>query len=217
MDESRANILGKGIGFSHALFPRKLNVAPKGAGAQMRPNPWQLRRTGAQFHLPSSQRARLKPMSHPITMNGPFGGHNGLLRTMSLDYSPRGCVKSTAAPSVLTTLVVAIVFGTCSAFSQSAPSSENNVKSLLLGKNEGELRAGRLTCAPRSGARSACRWTRIYSSNTCISLKNIGSEPVSLSFIFSAPGFEDPMRCDSVPAVKPPPRLRQSSRETVHT
>ena len=51
MDESRTNILGKGIGFSHALFHRKLNVAPKGAAAQMRPNPWQLRRTGAQFHL----------------------------------------------------------------------------------------------------------------------------------------------------------------------
>jgi hypothetical protein len=54
-------------------------------------------------------------------------------------------------------------------------------------------------------------------SNICISLKNIGSEPVSLSFIFSAPRFEDPMRCDSVTAVKRPPRLRQSSREIVHT
>jgi quercetin dioxygenase-like cupin family protein len=35
---------------------------------------------------------------------------------------------------------------------------------------------------------------------TWISLKNTGSIPVNLTFIFSAPGFEDTMRCGSVPA-----------------
>ena len=37
-------------------------------------------------------------------------------------------------------------------------------------------------------------------ANTWISAKDIGTEPVSLTFIFSAPGFEDTMRCNSVPA-----------------
>lgn len=36
--------------------------------------------------------------------------------------------------------------------------------------------------------------------NTPIELENIGSEPIALVFIFSAPGFEDYMRCSSVPA-----------------
>jgi hypothetical protein len=33
-----------------------------------------------------------------------------------------------------------------------------------------------------------------------IELENIGSETIALVFIFSAPGFEDYMRCVSVPA-----------------
>jgi mannose-6-phosphate isomerase-like protein (cupin superfamily) len=37
-------------------------------------------------------------------------------------------------------------------------------------------------------------------ANTKIGLQNTGSEPISLVFIFSAPGFEDYMRCTSVPA-----------------
>ena len=37
-------------------------------------------------------------------------------------------------------------------------------------------------------------------ANTWISGKNIGTEPIALTFIFSAPGFEDTMRCNSVPA-----------------
>ncbi len=37
-------------------------------------------------------------------------------------------------------------------------------------------------------------------TNTLLGLKNIGSEPISLVGIFSAPGFEDYMRCASVPA-----------------
>jgi quercetin dioxygenase-like cupin family protein len=41
-------------------------------------------------------------------------------------------------------------------------------------------------------------------SNTSIELENIGSETISLVFIFSAPGFEDYMRCASVPASQKP-------------
>jgi quercetin dioxygenase-like cupin family protein len=41
-------------------------------------------------------------------------------------------------------------------------------------------------------------------SNTWVSLKNIGTEPISLTFVFSAPGFEDTMRCNSVPAGETP-------------
>jgi quercetin dioxygenase-like cupin family protein len=57
-----------------------------------------------------------------------------------------------------------------------------------LGDQERDLHAGGLVFIP---------------ANTWISLKNIGSEPVSLTFIFSAPGFEDTMRCNSVPASEP--------------
>jgi hypothetical protein len=35
---------------------------------------------------------------------------------------------------------------------------------------------------------------------TWVSLKNTGTEPIQLIFIFSAPGFEDYMRCSSVAA-----------------
>ena len=37
-------------------------------------------------------------------------------------------------------------------------------------------------------------------ANTWVSAKNVGTEPISLTFVFSAPGFEDTMRCNSVPA-----------------
>ena len=36
-------------------------------------------------------------------------------------------------------------------------------------------------------------------ANTWVSVKNAGTETVSVVFAFSAPGFEDYMRCDSVP------------------
>jgi quercetin dioxygenase-like cupin family protein len=39
--------------------------------------------------------------------------------------------------------------------------------------------------------------------NTWVSLRNTGTEPIQLIFIFSAPGFEDYMRCASVPAGQP--------------
>jgi quercetin dioxygenase-like cupin family protein len=54
-----------------------------------------------------------------------------------------------------------------------------------LGDQERDLHAGGLVFIP---------------ANTWISAKNIGPEPISLTFVFSAPGFEDTMRCNSVPA-----------------
>lgn len=43
--------------------------------------------------------------------------------------------------------------------------------------------------------------------NTWVSLRNMGSEPIQLIFIFSAPGFDDYMRCSSVPAGQPAPPM----------
>jgi quercetin dioxygenase-like cupin family protein len=58
-----------------------------------------------------------------------------------------------------------------------------------LGEEERDLHAGGLVFIP---------------ANTWISGKNIGTEPMSLTFIFSAPGFEETMRCNSVPAGETP-------------
>jgi mannose-6-phosphate isomerase-like protein (cupin superfamily) len=49
-----------------------------------------------------------------------------------------------------------------------------------LGDKESDVHAGGLVFIP---------------SDTWISLKNTGAEPVSLVFVFSAPGFEETMRC----------------------
>lgn len=54
-----------------------------------------------------------------------------------------------------------------------------------LGDEERDLHAGGLVFIP---------------TNTWIALKNSGTEPSSLVAIFSAPGFEDYLRCRSVPA-----------------
>jgi len=54
-----------------------------------------------------------------------------------------------------------------------------------LGDEERDLHAGGLVFIP---------------ANTWISAKNVGTEPVALTFVFSAPGFEETMRCNSVPA-----------------
>ena len=54
-----------------------------------------------------------------------------------------------------------------------------------VGDMEREVHAGGLVFLPR---------------NITIELENIGSEPIAVVFIFSAPGFEDYMRCVSVPA-----------------
>jgi quercetin dioxygenase-like cupin family protein len=60
---------------------------------------------------------------------------------------------------------------------------------IVLGEEERDLHAGGLVFIP---------------ANTWISGKNIGTEPIALTFIFSAPGFEDTMRCNSVPAGETP-------------
>ena len=45
--------------------------------------------------------------------------------------------------------------------------------------------------------------TVFFPAQTWVSLKNIGTDSISLVFIFSAPGFEENMRCGSVPAGQP--------------
>jgi quercetin dioxygenase-like cupin family protein len=67
-----------------------------------------------------------------------------------------------------------------------------------LGDQERDLHAGGLVFIP---------------ANTWISLKNTGTEPVSLTFIFSAPGFEDTMRCNSVAASETPTPITPEQQE----
>src|SRR5882762_12041520 len=164
-----------------------------------------------------------------------------------------------------------ILVGLSSAFSQSnqssaVPSSETDVKPLLLERNEGELRTRRihadksvpassqfmLKVSPKNNGSAhlvagteelapgaaiakhrhlaqdeivllhsgkAHVWLGdqerdlhagglvFIPANTWISLKNIGTESISLTFIFSAPGFEDTMRCNSVPAGETPSQI----------
>jgi quercetin dioxygenase-like cupin family protein len=71
-----------------------------------------------------------------------------------------------------------------------------------LGDQERELHAGGLVFIP---------------ANTWVSLKNVGAEPVSLTFVFSAPGFEETMRCNSVPAGETPTEITpEQQRECAH-
>lgn len=71
-----------------------------------------------------------------------------------------------------------------------------------LGDQERDLQAGGLVFIP---------------ANTWVSAKNIGTEPISLTFIFSAPGFEDTMRCNSVPAGETPTQITpEQQRECAH-
>lgn len=67
-----------------------------------------------------------------------------------------------------------------------------------LGDKESDVHAGAMVFIP---------------SETWISLKNTGTEPVSLVFVFSAPGFEDTMRCNSVPANEKPTPLTPAQRK----
>jgi quercetin dioxygenase-like cupin family protein len=46
-----------------------------------------------------------------------------------------------------------------------------------------------------------------FPANTWVSLKNIGTEPIQLIFVFSAPGFDEYMRCSSVPEGRPAPPM----------
>lgn len=59
---------------------------------------------------------------------------------------------------------------------------------VLLGEQERNLHAGGLVFIP---------------ANTWIGLKNISSEPLNITFIFSSPGFEEFQRCISIPAGEP--------------
>jgi quercetin dioxygenase-like cupin family protein len=71
-----------------------------------------------------------------------------------------------------------------------------------LGDQERDLHAGGLVFIP---------------SNTWVIAKNIGDEPVSITFIFSAPGFEDTMRCNSVPAGEIPTEITpEQQRDCAH-
>ena len=60
---------------------------------------------------------------------------------------------------------------------------------VLLGEQERDLHAGGLVFIP---------------ANTWIGLKNISSQPLNVTFIFSAPGFDEFQRCISVPAGQTP-------------
>ena len=71
-----------------------------------------------------------------------------------------------------------------------------------LGDQESDVHAGGLVFIPE---------------NTWIGLKNTGTEPIGLTFIFSAPGFEDTMRCNSVPAGETPTKITpEQQKECAH-
>lgn len=61
-----------------------------------------------------------------------------------------------------------------------------------LGDEQREVHAGAMVYIP---------------SETWVSLKNVGKEPIRLAFVFSAPGFDEFMRCSSVPAGETPTPL----------
>ncbi|HXO39350.1 MAG TPA: cupin domain-containing protein [Candidatus Acidoferrum sp.] len=53
-----------------------------------------------------------------------------------------------------------------------------------------------------------------FPAQTWVSLKNIGKDSISLVFIFSAPGFEENMRCSAVPAGQPAPPITTEELKT---
>jgi quercetin dioxygenase-like cupin family protein len=54
-------------------------------------------------------------------------------------------------------------------------------------------------------------------AHTWVSIKVVGNDTVSLAFVFSAPGFENLMRCESVPAgEKPTPTTLEERRKCDH-
>jgi quercetin dioxygenase-like cupin family protein len=71
-----------------------------------------------------------------------------------------------------------------------------------LGDQERDLHAGGMAFIPAS---------------TWVSLQNNGTEPVSMVFTFSAPGFENHLRCVSVPAnEKPTPMTPEEQKQCDH-
>ena len=56
-----------------------------------------------------------------------------------------------------------------------------------------------------------------FPMNTWVTLKNTGSDDIQLLFVFSAPGFEEYMRCTSVPAGQAaPPMTVEAARDCSH-
>lgn len=71
-----------------------------------------------------------------------------------------------------------------------------------LGGQERDLHAGGMVFIP---------------AYTWVSIKPVGNETVSMAFVFSAPGFENYMRCDSVPAgEKPTPITPEEDKKCSH-
>jgi glyoxylate utilization-related uncharacterized protein len=71
-----------------------------------------------------------------------------------------------------------------------------------LGEQERDLHAGGTVFIP---------------ANTWVDIKNAGTERVSVVFVFSAPGFENYMRCDSVlPNEKVTPLSLEGQKECSH-
>jgi quercetin dioxygenase-like cupin family protein len=67
-----------------------------------------------------------------------------------------------------------------------------------LGDQERDLHAGGMAFIP---------------AYTWVSFKNISTEPASMVFIFSAPGFENHLRCESVPANEQPTPMTASEHK----
>ncbi len=54
-------------------------------------------------------------------------------------------------------------------------------------------------------------------ANTWVGLKNTSAEVMSITFVFSAPGFDDYLRCTSVPAgEKPTPMTQENWQQCRH-
>jgi quercetin dioxygenase-like cupin family protein len=66
-----------------------------------------------------------------------------------------------------------------------------------LGDQERDLHAGGMAFIP---------------AHTWVSLKNTSAAPVSFVFVFSAPGFENQLRCESVPANEKPTTMTPGER-----
>ena len=79
---------------------------------------------------------------------------------------------------------------------------QSGTAQVRLGDQERELHSGGLVFIP---------------ANTWISARNTGTEPIALTFVFSAPGFDDTMRCNSVPAGETPtPITPDQQRQCAH-
>jgi quercetin dioxygenase-like cupin family protein len=79
---------------------------------------------------------------------------------------------------------------------------ENGTVHARVGDQERDLHAGGTVFIP---------------ANTWVDIKNAGTEIVSVVFVFSAPGFEDYMRCDSVlPNEKVTPLSMEGQRACSH-